>query len=80
MSCCNIKMDNRRVKIAKEISDKHNKPLIFTETTKICPNLECESHIEKQYYFLLLSTFNLKICAFCDTHLFWDLEKGQKGL
>ena len=71
---------NIREKVASEIATSHNKTLVISETTKICPNLDCESHSNKQYYFLLLSTFNLKICAYCDTHLFWDLEKGQRTL
>lgn len=81
MSCHNMNMvENIREKVANEIAIKHDNILVISYTTKICPNLDCESHINNDYKFLLLSTYYLKICAYCDTHLFWDLEKGQKGL
>ena len=81
MSCNNISQKEiRRIKIAREVATSNNKVLMFTETTKICPNIDCESYITKDYRFLLLSTKYIKICAYCDTHLFWNLEKGQTPL
>lgn len=41
------------------------------ETTKECPNC-------KNTYLILLSTFNLKLCADCHTEIPWFLDEGQK--